>query len=495
MKKKILFIYSVAKKHDPYITEFWQIPLGITQLMTILGDHGYAVSLKVVGSLNSPNKVLESISSNLANVDLVCFTAVSTEYKFINELSHAISKSFPQIIKIIGGVHATLNTEEVVNDYFDYVVSGEGEFPLLELIEKIESKEREISINNVWYKSDNTVFKSETRNFIRNLDALPFLDFTFWKDYLKPSNQYMISAGRGCKYSCTYCANHSLRKVAQGSYVRYRSPQNIVKEIEQHLHNGNKCNEYFFYLEIETIGSNIDWLKTLCTCLIELKKKYLTNIRFATNYRVDPCNDYQTIFQMLADSGFEYINVGVESGNESIRRKVLARGESNSEILKQLKYAKQLGLKINTYALVGLPNETHEKFLDTVELIKLIAPNRIIASLFYPYPKTRIAELTKNDPLAKFHDVRHERFDVAVSYPSYRRWEILYDFLTLELAAKGYAYNYFQAYRNACDDYYYAHELCGLSFFNIKKIKFFVFFTSMFIYAILTDRLSKMDKK
>ena len=109
-----------------------------------------------------------------------------------------------------------------------------------------------------------------------------------WKEWIEevPDSVTAVLLVRGCPFSCSYCSNHSLRNLAGGSYVRFRSPRNIVEEIKE-ITNQSPRKENI-YLEVETIGANKEWTLELCSQLEYLNTTLKQPIAYSTNLRITP---------------------------------------------------------------------------------------------------------------------------------------------------------------------------------------------------------------
>jgi hypothetical protein len=179
-----------------------------------------------------------------------------------------------------------------------------------------------------------------------------------------------------------------LSKVAGGKYVRVRSPKNIVEELREMKEKNPYLGEV--YLEVETLGYNQDWALELCGELKRFNSELDAPIVFGSNLRVTPNAGYDELFAAFSDSNFSFINIGLESGSERVRRDVLKRRYSNSDIIKAVRTAKKHGLKVGIYNLIGLPGETKRDFRETVRVNRICQPDWFLLSVFFPYPGTEL---------------------------------------------------------------------------------------------------------
>ena len=287
----ILFVYTTqdAQSEEKPLQRQENIAFGISYISSYLKTHGHITKLFV--STRSTN--IQNIDKLIDNFKpkLICFSATATQYPFALNISKHVKSSYPDIFLIIGGTHITIFPEEALNDMkknsFNALCLGEGEKPLFELVEQLEKNIYPTNINNLWIKNGKNVEKNPTRPFIQDLDSLPFPDKDMWQELIYyPDSQGSILLGRGCPYLCTYCSNHAIRKVSSGKYVRTRSPENIIKELEETSAKFPKIQS--FHLEIETFGVNLNWALELCGKLEELNTRTIQPLKFEVNLRITP---------------------------------------------------------------------------------------------------------------------------------------------------------------------------------------------------------------
>ncbi len=388
---KVLFVHS---EQDPYtpnkpLETLERVQFGISYISSVLKKEGHRTALLMV----SPDSV-ERVEERIAEFDpgLICFTSVFTEFQVIQRAMARSRKSFPQAFAILGGPHATLNPEACLKEPVDAVCVGEGEYATLELVQQLEAGRSPAGIPNLCIKkSDGSIERNQPRPFLDDLDSLPFPDRDMWLPWVSnPYSRPSLLVGRGCPFQCTYCCNHALRHVAEGKYVRLRSPANIVAELE----SMKKANPYLgeVYLEVETLGVNMAWAFELCGLLRDFNAPLKIPVVFGTNLRVTPNRDYNKLFAALGSSNFRFVNIGLESGSERVRREILNRRYSNRDIISAVETAREHGLQVGFYNLIGLPGETRADFAETIRVNRICQPDWFLTAVFFPYPGTKLHE-------------------------------------------------------------------------------------------------------
>ncbi|MEW5819693.1 MAG: radical SAM protein [Cyanobacteriota bacterium] len=422
----ILFVYSynIPVSQQKPLKTVGEMHFGISYLSSYIKDKGHNTKLLVLSDFfGKKNFKLIDKTIQEFKPELVCFTSVTTEYPFILKIARHIKQNQSHIYLLIGGSHASLCPDKVIKDDFDAVCIGEGEQPLLELISQLEKEQTPSNILNLWIKNNSNIEVNTTRPYIHNLDNLPFPDREMWFKWVNESfeknNFINVLLGRGCPFSCTYCSNHALKKLASGTYVRFRSPENIIQEL-------NEINKQFpviniLYLEVETITANIKWFNDFCSKLKEFNKSIDNKISYRANLRIIPNTDYDQIFKIMKEANFNHINIGLESGSERVRKDILNRNYSNKDVINAVKIAKKYDIKVTFYNLIGLPGETEEDFKQTIEINRICQPDNHFTSIFYPYPGTVLYEKCINENLINHLDSNMERLTPAINQPEFNK--------------------------------------------------------------------------
>ena len=381
---KVLFIYpNISKFSSSY-------HYGIGYLSAVLKKHGHETSLLHIKSKDITKDILfERITG--FNPGLIAFSTTSLQYQYVKYFSEMIKKAYCNIPIICGGIHTTLCAAEIMsNQFIDYVCIGEGEYALLELCKCLEEKLDTTKIKNIHSKINGNIYKNPVRPLISDLDELPFPDRDF-DDTIAIDYIAHLLAGRGCPFDCSYCCNRNLRQLydKKGSFVRYRSVDNVLDEIETLVkrYNVKRLN---FHDDTFTISKK--WTRSFCE-----KYPLRFDLPYECNARVETVD--REMLMLLKASGCDLIRIGTESGNEIMRQTILNRKMSNEAIKNICNISNEIGLNTYSFNMIGLPYETEEMINDTIELNKEINPTYGVVSIFYPYPNTNAYEYCKKENL------------------------------------------------------------------------------------------------
>jgi radical SAM superfamily enzyme YgiQ (UPF0313 family) len=209
--------------------------------------------------------------------------------------------------------------------------------------------------------------------------------------------------------------------------VRRRSAASIAAEITDLKANYRFPKPPEIYFEVETIAlaGDMDWTLRVCQRLRELSREPGPRLHYGVNLRVAPDMDFEALFAAMAGADFTYVNIGLETGSERVRREVLRRHYSNEDIINAVQTARRHGLKVYFFNMIGLPGETYAEHLETVKVNRLCQPDGHHTLVFFPYPGTDLYLRCKEmgQPVDGL-DPRRERAHAVMSFPEFSARQI-----------------------------------------------------------------------
>lgn len=387
---KVCFVYPDIGGVEHYGARKYYHGLGY--LSSVLKHAGHETTLVYLEREPVEDRFLEQVASVAPHV--VAFSCTTHQYLYARQCARWLKQSWPQITTVVGGTHPTLVPEEVLADRdFDLVCVGEGEHPLLDLANALATGEDVAHVANLWLRRGDEAIKNPLRPLLANLDELPFPDRELFEfDRILEANDGWVDmmAGRGCPYSCTYCSNPGLRQRFRGlgKYVRFRSVGNVLAEI------GSLAERY----TIKTLNFQDDVFTLDHDWVVEFCRAYSQKFSFPfwINSRVERIAD-EEMAGALAQAGCRGVRIGLESGNEELRTRVLGRRMSNDEIRQAFALLRRHGLDVYTCNMLGIPGETAEMIEETIALNRELEPAGMQFSVFYPYPMTQLYDVCIRD--------------------------------------------------------------------------------------------------
>ncbi|WP_299763702.1 radical SAM protein [uncultured Dokdonia sp.] len=273
----------------------------------------------------------------------------------------------------------------------DYIIQGEGEITLKELILALKNNESTSLINGIVYRKDEETKKHSKRVVLRNLDELPqpawdLADIDAYKAVWAQSGKQFtlnIATTRGCPFKCNWCA-----KPIYGNRYNSHSPEYITKHIAFLKEHYGVTN---FWMCDDIFGLKPNWVQNFN---VELKKRDLT-ITYYIQSRVDLLLKEDTI-DALAESGLKEVWVGAESGSQKILD-AMDKETKVEQIYEATRLLKKKKVKVAFFIQFGYLGETKEDIAKTVAMIKELLPDNLGISVSYPLPGTPFYEKVKDD--------------------------------------------------------------------------------------------------
>lgn len=308
------------------------------------------------------------------NPDYLGITMYTANYKAARIIAGKVKRKRPDIKIVVGGVHPTLASEETLSaDEFDFIVAGEGEYVMASLVNGEPVK----NIKGLGYKEDDMVIINGTSDTINDLNSIPLPARDLIVNPLENTDYGQLITGRGCPFSCTYCASPAMWGKRN---VRLRSVDNVMEElllIKKHYpHN-------IIYFVDDTFTLQTDRTMALCKRMI----KENLNMEWKCDTRADCITDEKV--ELMKDAGCVCIKIGVESGSEKILKQINKR-VTKDIILNAAQVIKKHGIPLTIYLMAGFPEETNKDLRDTIDFAKQIDANYYSLSIAAPYYGTKI---------------------------------------------------------------------------------------------------------
>jgi len=320
------------------------------------------------------------------------------------QLAKAIKELDNRLKVVMGGVFPSTFPEEALTESVDYVVRGEGEQPLLALMEGLEPA----VIRGLVYKKNGIVHNNGVSLPISNLDKIPFpaRDILPVEKYFSLSPRmernkkaFSMITSRGCPYDCNFCSVHSVC----GYKWRGRSPSNVIEEVEMMVRNYNINHVEF---EDDNLTLNKERAESIFDGLTNLKRDITWSAH--NGVRVDTLD--KKLIKKMGKSGCVRLNLAIESGNKSVLNH-MNKKLSLEKVVEVVRYCGEEKICTTGFLLVGYPGETKKSFAETLAFFKKLMGlglNGVAPFIVNPYPGTRLYDNCKrNNLLTKQIDIDH----------------------------------------------------------------------------------------
>ncbi|MCU0845698.1 MAG: cobalamin-dependent protein [Spirochaetes bacterium] len=366
MKTFVAYLSDYRDRNDYFLS---MMPVGALSIAAVLEARGHDVTLA--------NYSKEGVRSAAAHIQSVKPDAVGLSVYTHNRtdslrLAAEIKRRLPKTVVIAGGPHASFLGEEILRRVksIDYIVRGEGELALAELLARHAKKP----------PASERIIQGKR---ISDLDALPFpARFGGTMRGIDPNEQFKyVITSRGCPHRCVFCCSPRL----WGRTTAFRSAESIVAEVE---HCVAKYGIIYFSIRDDNFTLRRERVLKFCRLLRERRLYIMWNCQS----RVDTLDEEMVVEMKRA--GLELVQLGVESGSERILA-MYDKQTTVADIERASAAVRNAGAYLSFYLMAGMEKERAADIKKTVELIRRTLPGDGIVSPVALYPGTALYEAAK----------------------------------------------------------------------------------------------------
>jgi radical SAM superfamily enzyme YgiQ (UPF0313 family) len=356
--------------------------LGPMYISAMVKKHGHQCEMGLGQSLTDFSDKIESFKP-----DFVAFSIMSGSHSWARDMAQAIKMKYG-IKNILGGAHPTFFPDFLKEEGVDYLVRGEGEETVLEILNRTDQEKSFEDIPNLSHKLSGKISHNPLRHLHARVDEYPVPDRALYNELdgrLDRSVRNVITS-RGCPFHCSFCFEDAMRELydGKGKYVRIREIGSVIEECKS-LKNETSVRTIYFADDV--FGMKKGWLYDF----LEVYKTEI-DLPFICLVRADIVASDEEYAHRLAEAGCRSVFFGVESGNETLRNEVLVKQLTNEQIIRAAELLHKAGIRFRTYNIVGLPDETLEDAFSTVEMNIRIKADYPWCSIFSPFPGTALTD-------------------------------------------------------------------------------------------------------
>lgn len=388
---KILFI-EPPKEFWFLMGEYMPPPLGMLQLAAFLEERGNDWDLEVVDSQAEGldwNGLERRMTS--CDPDLVVISSLATcnAYAVIRTADLA-KKIDPSIKTVVGGQHFTALAQQSLEEYLeiDYIIRGEGELTLLELVRTIEGNKNPDRIQGLSYVKHGSIKHNPARPLISNLDDLPLPAYHLLEDYV---NKYhfkmmadagagyaLVEASRGCEHQCIFCSQWCF----WGGQHRTKSPPRVADEMEM-LYNYGVT---FQWLTDDNLGLGNRY-RELCDEII--KRGLSDDLTWFIQARSDDIISNENLLPKMRKAGNFWVMAGLERHDRETLN-AYNKGIKNSESKVAMRLLKDNDIFSQATLITGDRSDSHQSMDEFREFVNHVDPDLAIFMILTPFPGTAL---------------------------------------------------------------------------------------------------------
>ncbi len=373
-----------------------EVPLSLLYLAAVARERSHEVRVLDLDLLGGVEPHLDQALSSF-QPDWVGVSAYTTNVAHAADIAARVKQARPNTGTVLGGFHASALPERTLQEFpaFDFLVVGEGEHTLTELVERTAPP---AEITGLAWRDGECVAVNERRPLLADLDTLPppARDLVPLARYVPdPGNFYQLPStgilySRGCPYHCTFCSKSVFQNV-----IRYRRPAAVIDEMRD---CGARWGVRDFRFEDEGPTLNIKRVRELCEAILTADLR----VTWHCYSRVDTVDEND--LRLMQRAGCYHVTYGIESGSPRTLQRIDKR-----LTLEQARHivgvTKRLGLECKANFIIGFPWETREDIDQTLRFAFEISPDLATFNVFKPLPGSLLY-----DELAREGKLRHTRW-------------------------------------------------------------------------------------
>ncbi|MBU7046829.1 MAG: radical SAM protein [Theionarchaea archaeon] len=354
-------------------------PLGVLYVASVLEEAGNEVTIK----LRSLSDDWESIGEYVQGEDPDLVGVPCVQSVNINRALNTVKKirAFCDAPIMMGGIHPTMKYEEVLMECpeIDVIALYEAEYTATDIASALEHGEPLSHVKGIAYTDNGRVKVTEERPFVTDLDSIPFpARHLVPMEKFEPDSRGNMITSRGCPYACAFCCVSRMH----GTAFRARTPLNIVKEIKE---LEDKYDVYYSKFVDDTFSYSLPRVIELCNLLIEESLDHT----WGCNTRADRVTS--ALLRKMKEAGCVDIYFGIESISQKILD-IVGKKETTTQVEKAIKLSQEMGIKVTGSIVIGLPFETKQEILETLEFAENLHLDRLGIQVLVPHPGCEIYE-------------------------------------------------------------------------------------------------------
>ncbi|MEE9294712.1 MAG: radical SAM protein [Phycisphaerae bacterium] len=402
------------------------IALGLRYVSSYLKAHGQNVEMFFMRSKRDTAEadfstaLLAEFVERLRDADLIGMSLMTNTFYRASVLTQTIRAAGIKAPIIWGGTHPTVAPDESL-EIADMICIGEGEQAMLELAESLEAGRDPTTIGGLSFRVDGRVIRNEVAPLHKELDEYPFPDYdldTHWvkvKDHFEPAapgnlrgalHRYRIESTRGCPYPCTFCNNAALLRVykGKGSWVRKRSNENVIREIEQ-------ARARFPTIECVDIVDDLFFVRSE-TDIEDFVRHYKERVNLPIDLDAFPNTITRTKVNLLARLPISVISMGIQSGSQDTLKNIYQRPTPTEKIVEGINALADNRIPAEYHYIVNNPFEPDRNRIETLRFAASYHRGPAVVRIFplQFYPGTPLYDRARREGLiGQRHDSAYQR--------------------------------------------------------------------------------------
>jgi anaerobic magnesium-protoporphyrin IX monomethyl ester cyclase len=393
MKKKLVLAYPNLRWHKVDIQTLWNLNPSI---LCLLGKMVEDYADVTIIDAQFYDLSIEEFSERISKIepDYVGISLLTSEYSAILHLAAAAVKGcVPNSTVIAGGVHPTIEYEQVIGDpNIEYVVRGDGEYVLRDLIKHLNGK-GELPSEGLVYR-DKGEIKVQPQSVIGNLSDLPMPDYELvdMEDYIMVGSRYgplrppefpyvRMVVTRGCPVGCSFC---QVEKIS-GHKVRSPDAERVIDELS-FLKDRYAIKS--FLIDDDNLVIKKKFFKQFLMALIERRLDLKFIIQSFAIFSLD-----DEMLALMKKAGCQGINIAIESGNQRVMNDIVLKPIDLTTVPALIEKVKSTGMFVLANFIIGFPGESWDEIRETISFAEYCGADYVKIFIAVPLKGTRMWDM------------------------------------------------------------------------------------------------------
>ena len=384
------------------------LPMGIAALAACLRDrvevavldavveghnHETAINRRLVQFGLSYEEIQDRVAEFRPDL-LGVSTIFSHQFPAVREIVRRAKLADPELLTVAGGTHPSFLPERCLqSSELDFIIRGEGEIPLLGLLEAVNAGKSLGEVPGLHWRENGNLRRNPDPAFIENLDDLPlpardlfpierYFEINLpMQGLIRYRRNLSVFTSRGCPYRCAFCSS----TIHWGSRLRNRSVESVLAEL-QHLKERYGLREIKF--EDDNLTYDLDRAKQLFRGMIERQ----LNLAWNTPNGIAAWRLDEEVLELMKRSGCYELTLAVESGDPEVLKNLIQKPLRLEQAREAARRVRACGIETSGYFIFGFPGETKAQIQRTFDFARELKLDRYYFFLFTPLPGTRLAQ-------------------------------------------------------------------------------------------------------
>lgn len=281
------------------------------------------------------------------------------------ECARALKAKWPETKIIFGGSDVSFQGEVLLidNTPIDFIVNGEAELTMPELLQAVERKLPLHEVDGISYRLDGQIHNTPRRPLIANLDSIasPFLTGVVDPKPLRETTLLVYESNRGCPYACAYCFWGGATRTA----IRCFSLERVAQELDFIMAH---CRQHMVFFLADANFGILERDFELARLVVDACARHRKIITFSTNWTKKPRETTLKAAQLLRSAGLlGGVTVSVQTFDRAVMRKAKRTNISPSAYRDLLEELRKRDVGTYTDLIWGLPGQSYQTLLDDID--------------------------------------------------------------------------------------------------------------------------------